>query len=83
MELESVENVVVNILSRHDCCCLPVSDLFVLCSRVYAEHLLPQLGLSGQHLPVELHDLEGFVDFLRTWNSSNVALVGELSLIHI
>ena len=77
MELESVENVVVNILSRHDCCCLPVSDLFVLCSRVYAEHLLPQLGLSGQHLPSELHGLEGFVNFLRSWNSSNVALIGE------
>jgi hypothetical protein len=77
MELESVENVVVNILSRHDCCCLSVSDLYVLCSRVYAEHLLPQLGLTAQHLPAELHGLEGFLDYLRSWNSSNVVLIGE------
>jgi hypothetical protein len=77
MELESVDNVVVNILSRHDCCCLPVSDLFVLCTRVYGEHLLPQLGLGAQHLPAELHALDSFVDFLRTWDSSNLVLIGE------
>lgn len=77
IDLESVENVVVNILSRHDCGCLPVSDLFVLCSRVYAEHLLPQLGLGPAHHPAELRSLDAFSDFLRTWNTSNVVLVGE------
>lgn len=77
MELESVENVVVDILSRHECCCLPVSDLFVLCTRVFAEHLIPRLALRSHSMPRELHALEPFIEYLKAWDSSKLILIGE------
>lgn len=77
MELESVENVVVDILSRHECFCLPVSDLFVLCTRVFAEHLIPRLALRSHSMPRELHALEPFIEYLKAWDSSKLILIGE------
>jgi hypothetical protein len=77
MELESVENVVVNILSRHDCSFLAVADLLTLCTRVYVEHLLPQLGLGSQHMPPQLHSLASFTEFLGGWNPSHLMLIDE------
>lgn len=69
----SVEDVVIDILSRNDQV-LPATDLFVLATRAVREH-----GAAGERtasMPAALHSLDTFTDYLRTLMASTIRLSG-------
>ena len=80
-EVEPVGNVVLSILCREKNA-LSASDLYVLCSRAFAEQ-----RLLGGSVPEPLHSLDTFTAFLRSLRSSGIHLTShgndcDVSLAH-
>lgn len=74
--VKSVESVVIDILSHHQDA-LSATDLFVLCTRFFREHVLPgTVGEGATCMPPELHSLDTFTDCLRTLMSSTLRVSG-------
>jgi hypothetical protein len=74
--VKSVESVVIDILSHHHDA-LSATDLFVLCTRFFREHVLPGTAGEGANcMPPELHSLDTFTDCLRTLMSGTLRISG-------
>jgi hypothetical protein len=73
-DLRSVDSVVVDLLlTRKEA--ISASDLFVLCTRMYTEQLLPA-RLGERERPVQLSSLSTFTAYLRSRRSSSIQVVG-------